>query len=146
MKHILCCVDFSPVTDRVLTTCADLAHSLGATVTLLHVAPPDPEFVGYGVGPQSVRDSVAAQLRSTHSDVQRLAEGLREGGLEVTPLTVQGATVERIVDHAARLRADLLVLGSHGRGLMFELLVGSVAHGVLRQATVPVVVVPAPRG
>jgi nucleotide-binding universal stress UspA family protein len=107
------------------------------------VAAPDPDFVGYDVGPQSVRDQVANELRTEHRSVQALAATLEHSGLSVTALTVQGVVVERILEHATRLHAELIVLASKGRSAVAELITGSTVHGVLRAAGVPVVVVPA---
>ena len=50
MKEILAAVDFSDYSDAVVSRAASLALAFGANVTLLHVAAPDPDFVGYGIG------------------------------------------------------------------------------------------------
>lgn len=50
--------------------------------------------------------------------------------------------MERLLAEQGRLAADAIVLGSHGHGALYDLLVGSVAEGVLRRAPCPVVVVP----
>ena len=106
----------------------------GGRLVLLHVAAPDPDFVGYDIGPQSVRDQVALELRTEHRSVQALAETLQHSGLSVTALTVQGVVVERILEHATRLQAELIVLASKGRSAVAELFTGSTVHGVLRAA------------
>ena len=55
----------------------------------------------------------------------------------------QGPTIETIIEEAGRLKVDMIVVGSHGHGAMYQLLVGSVSEGVLHRATCPVLVVPA---
>jgi nucleotide-binding universal stress UspA family protein len=55
---------------------------------------------------------------------------------------VQGATAQTILTEAARLDVDMIVMGSHGRGAMVRLLVGSVSEAVLYKSTWPVLVVP----
>jgi hypothetical protein len=60
-------------------------------------------------------------------------------------MVLSGTPVEVILREAERLRAELLVLGSHGHGLLHSLLVGSVCQGVLRRAPCSVVVVPGRR-
>lgn len=142
MPIILVPVDFSPA-EQAVTSCAeDLARRLRAKVVLLHVEAPEPDFIGYQVGPQSVRDAVA---RSVHGDAQTLhalRDRLREQGRDVESLLIQGPTVEKIVSEAVRLEADYIVMGSHGHGNLFELVVGSVSDGVIRRAPCPVVLVP----
>lgn len=142
MRIVLAGVDFSEHCDAVLR-CARALTDPGGELVLLHVAQPEPDFVGYGIGPQSVRDSVAIELRSEHRELQRLAASLGDSGVTVTALTVQGEVVARLVEHAQRLGAELIVVASHGRSALTELVGGSTVRGLLRVAPLPVVVVPA---
>jgi len=141
MRRILACVDLSAPDDAVIDCARGLAAPDG-TLLILHVAAPDPDFVGYEAGPQSVRDEVAGDLRREHREVQRLADRVHNVGLTVTPLTVQGVATDRILEHSRRLEVDFVVIGSRGHGALHNLVAGSVLHGVLRGATMPVVVVP----
>lgn len=140
---ILAAVDFSAVTERVFGVLTRMAATFPAEVRLVHVAPPDPAFVGYVAGPAVVRDQVANELHATHQQLQEMAERLRTDGVETTALQLQGATVATILAEAERLPAELIVLGSHGRSAVHDLLVGSVSDGVVRAAKVPVLLVPA---
>lgn len=140
---VLACVDLSPIAPAVVACAAELARALGTELVLLHVAPPDPDFVGYAAGPQSVRDQVAARLRKEHRELEARARALGGGSLAVKPLMIQGSTADGILSQAHKLGAQLIVLGSHGHGKLRDLLVGSVTDSVLRRAAVPVVVVPA---
>ena len=139
---ILVAIDFSEAASRVLSEARSYAKSFSAEVVLIHVAAPDPDFVGYEPGPQSVRDRVAKGFRTEHQTLQREAEEFRKLGIEATPLLVQGRTSQTILEEAERLGADLIILGSHGHGAVYQMLVGSVSEGVLRKATCPVLVVP----
>lgn len=144
MDCILACVDHSAVTRVVIEQAARLASLSNGRLTLLHVVPADPEWVGYEVGPQTVRDSVAHEMREEHRATQQLAAEVRERGIDVQALTVQGPTVERILGQAEALDADVLVIGAHRHGPIRELFVGSIARQVIHSATRPVLVVPAP--
>lgn len=135
-------LDLSEVTDRLLEIVVRTAEATGAALWLLHVAEPDPAFVGYEAGPAVVRDAVAAEVRDRNDDLQARARSLRERGFEVTALHVQGETARTILAEAARLDADLIVMGTHGHGAMFDLLVGSVSQAVLRDSVIPVLLVP----
>lgn len=140
--NILAAVDFSAVTDDVLAALGRIGAATPAKVFLVHVAPPEPDFVGYGTGPDVVRGQVAVELRTQHQHLQRLAGELRAGGVETTALLLQGATVDTLIAEAGKLEADLIVLGSHGHGAVYDFLVGSVAEGVVRRSKVPVLLVP----
>lgn len=146
MKTLVALVDFSDVTEAVVETTGTLASALDAEVFILHVAPPDPDFVGYKVGPQTVRDGVAHDLKSAHKQLGDLEGLLNSGGVKTTSLLIQGPTVEKALQVADRLRAGMIVIGSHGHGALHNALLGSVAEGVVRKATCPVLVVPARKG
>jgi nucleotide-binding universal stress UspA family protein len=143
MACVLAGVDFSDVTQRVLETAGRLARALDAELVVLHVAAPEPEFVGFAAGPQSVRDQVAEKLREQHRELGTCVETLVAHGTKARALMVQGAAAEALLEHATRLGAELIVVGSHGHGKLHQLLTGSVAGAVLKRASVPVIMVPA---
>jgi nucleotide-binding universal stress UspA family protein len=142
MENILAAVDFSNATADVVQHAAVLTRQFSAKLWLLHVAAPDPDFVGYEVATQATRDQMAERFHQEHRDLQALAGTVRGLGVEATPLLVQGSTAEKILEEAQRLDADLIVLGSHGRGALFKTLVGSTSEGVLRKSRCPVTIVP----
>jgi nucleotide-binding universal stress UspA family protein len=145
LGNILAAIDFSAVSDEVVALAGRLSRAAGDRVWLLHVAAPDPAFLGWQAGPQSTRDARAEALRSEHRDLQSRAEALRGSGLEATALLVQGGTVETILAEAERLHAELIVVGSHGRGALGRALLGSVSEGLVRRSALPVLVVPSAR-
>jgi nucleotide-binding universal stress UspA family protein len=145
MRSILVPVDLSEATPALVAWSAALAERLGCRLWLLHVAAPDPAFVGYTAGPESVRAQRAATLRKEHRALQEHADALRERGIDACALLVQRPTVEGILAEAASLGADLIVMGSHGRGAVARALVGSASQGVLRGARCPVTIVPCHR-
>lgn len=140
--NILVSVDFSDATPRILRAAGRLTRALSGKLWLLHVAEPEPEFVGYEAGPDVVRDQVAREYRDEHRRIQEYADAMRDEGLAVTALLIRGAIVETVIAEAERLDADLLIVGSHGYGAVYDLLVGSVSRGILKHAEIPVLVVP----
>ena len=140
---LLAAVDFSEAAGAVLEQAAELARLTGAKLVLLHVARPEPDFVGYDVGPQHVRDHLAVVFVEEHRQLRAWADELKSEGIAASYRLVQGATAETILDQAEDLKADLIVVGSHGHGAVYDLLVGSVSESLLRKTDRPVVVVPA---
>jgi nucleotide-binding universal stress UspA family protein len=109
---------------------------------VLHVAEAEPDLVGFDVGPEVVRDQVAREFREEHKAVQQHTNTLREAGIEANALFIRGPIVETILQQAERIEADLLIVGSHGFGALYDLLVGSSSRGVLKHSGIPVLVVP----
>jgi nucleotide-binding universal stress UspA family protein len=139
---LLVALDLSPITEIILKTVKTLAKKSKAEVTLLHVLQPDPDFVGYGVGPQAERDFVAKKIQENRATVQSLAGELAKEGLQVTPVVIQGNTVDTILEEADKMDADMIVTGSHGYGMMYKLFVGSVSKEVLKHSKRPVLIIP----
>jgi len=89
-----------------------------------------------------MRDEAAREFRKEHVALQNEVHAFRDMGVDATALMVQGQTAESILKEADRLKAELIVIGSHGHGAVHHLLVGSVSEHVLRKAKCPVLVVP----
>lgn len=139
---ILVAIDLSEATPRVLQVTERVARQSAGEVRLLHVAEAEPDFMGYDSGPEVVRDQIAKEFRDEHRAVQSHAESLRESGIECSARLIQGPIVETVFNEAQRFEADLLIVGSHGFGALYDLLVGSVSRGILKDADIPVLVVP----
>ncbi|NTW50354.1 MAG: universal stress protein, partial [Chlorobiales bacterium] len=143
MKNILVAIDFSSVTDKLLAEAVRLAKAFGSALLLVHVAAPEPSFVGDAAGPQQFRDRRAKELHEEHQSLARFTKEIESQGIHVKALLIQGPTVEMLQEQAAITQADLIIAGSHGHGALHHLIVGSVSEGLLRKANCPVLLVPA---
>jgi len=147
-KRILVAVDGSPTSNRGFKVAVALAKSLGAKLVVLHVI--DERAVGIGlsasgyVAPAYVEDVIAA-LRDAGRKV--LAKAQREAkaqGQEIDAHMVESlgdGVAQTILRQARKIKPDLIVLGTHGRRGLARVVVGSDAETVLREATVPVLLV-----
>lgn len=144
VKNILAAVDFSGVTDAVVNAAESMALVYATPVTFMHVEAPEPAFVGYEPGPQHVRDNLAKQVIEDHQRIGEVRERLKADGVDCHSLVVQGPIVDKILEEADRIGAGLIVIGSHGHGMLYDLVLGSVSEGVTRKAQCPVLVVPDP--
>jgi nucleotide-binding universal stress UspA family protein len=143
MKNILVPVDFSAETERVLGIAATIGRCFNAKLWLVHVAAPDPDFVGFDAGPSYVREQRAEVLRQEHTDIQAMAAAMKQDGLDCEGLLVQGSTTETLLEEIEKLSAEMVIMGSHGKTGLFKAFVGSVSEQVLRDSRVPVMIVPA---
>ena len=140
--RILVAVDLSDATNKVMRVTEYLAKATQGDVRLLHVAEAEPDFVGYEAGPEVVRDQIAREFRDEHRKIQEHADMLRQAGVSAKALLIQGPIIETVLGEAKRFEADLLIVGSHGFGALYDLLVGSSSRGILKDTEIPVLVVP----
>lgn len=141
MRTMLVPVDFSPVSRRAMKAALRLAPALGLRIELLHVvARPvfGMDLSNYGV---DMMPFLHEAVRSMQKRLFRLRDRHRDC-LHALPVEV-GDPASLILDHARRLKAAFIVIGSHGHGAAYDLLAGSVAQSVLRHAPCPVLVLPA---
>ena len=139
---LLVAVDCSDSTETVVKKAEEIAKLLSATLWIVHIAQPEPDFVGFDTGPQSVRDYQAKTFHREHCQIQNIAAQLRKEGIETTALLIQGPTVETLLKEAKKLEVDMIIMGSHGRNVIAELFMGSVSKGIVSQSSYPVLIVP----
>ena len=144
MKNILIGVDFAPVTEELLRLGSEMARAFDGRLRLLHVAAPDPAFVGYEPGPQTVRDSRAHELRTEHARLQHMADRLSLKGIQTDALMVQGNTSDTLLAQAEEWAADVIILGNRRHGFVRKAVIGSSSEGVIKNARCPVLLVPPP--
>ena len=139
---IIAAVDFSDITDAVISKAADMASALNATVWVIHVTEPDPIFVSHDADSQVMCDQLANHFHQEHQQLQSFAEQLRKEGLEATALLLQGSTAEIITRQIDKLEAQLLIIGKNKHGLIHRLLLGSNTTDILRQSPIATLLVP----
>lgn len=132
IKQILCPIDFSTHSRQALDHAIAMARRFDARITALHVIPPDPADLSI-YDPDRRRDELS---RFVTADTGALP------GVAIDVALTTGSPVREIVEAAVTLKADLLVLGSHGRSGVKRLVLGSVAERTLRESPCPVLIVP----
>lgn len=145
MKTILVCIDFSPLTDRILDTAKGMAQCMSNGLHLVHVQPEkSPVPTAVVSNPDSSRGkSEALTRRKEVAQLEKICQRLKDEGIETTWATPSGKIHEILIHEAKEHNAQFVVMGSHGNGAMHHLVVGSVAAGVLKGLGLPVVLVPA---
>ena len=139
---LLVAVDLSESTQTIVEKVEEINKEYPAKVWILHNAEPEPDVLEFKVDPVAAREALAKKFHNEHRQIQEIANRLRKAGLDTTALLVHGPTVEYILKEASELNVDMIVVGSHGRGAMYKLLVGSVSEGILRKSRCPVLVIP----
>jgi len=144
-KRILVPVDGSATAAKGMTAAIKLAREGRGKLLLLNVIEEYAAFsapeVGVNIGP--LLDSLRVAAKRT---LERCARSAAKQGVKPQSVLAEnygGRVADTIVRQAKRLRADLIVMGTHGRRGMSRALLGSDAELVARYSTVPVLLVPA---
>lgn len=137
--HLLVPLDGSSRAELALPIAARLARALGATLTILRVVPPSEDLIWQAVGP--LHD--AARVREdewVHAEayLQRITASKMLEGLQVVPIVTGGNAAQRILIEAQAKPTDLIILCSHGEAGFKRWRYGSVSLKVVRQSSVPV--------
>ncbi len=144
MKNLLVALDMKPSDALLLAQASLLAQKCGSRIWMIHVASPDPDFVGFEMGPKYIRDFVADELRTEHRQLQAYVAELKGKSLDAEGLLVQGPTIDMIEAEAKKLNIDLLILGSHKHSFLYEAFVGNTAVRIIKESSIPVMIVPLP--
>ena len=149
-RTILVAVDGSSTSDAALAAAVALARALSGCLRVLHVvdSPYDYPDVMYGRVPGDREELQETWHKAGQEVLDRAVAQARQGGCEPEQCLIEsnGAHASQHIVEAARAwGADLIVVGTNGRRGLTRLLLGSVAEGVARAATVPVLLVRAPQ-
>jgi len=140
LETILHPTDFSPASEYAFRLACSLARDHGARLLVVHVAPP---ILAYGelvpLPPVNYRDLVWEEFHK----LEETEPWVRT--LRLDTKLFEGEPAEKIVAAAKESKADLVVMGTHGRTGLRRILMGSVAEEVLRLAPCPVLTVKAPQ-
>jgi nucleotide-binding universal stress UspA family protein len=142
VRHILVPHDFSETGEHALTFALDLAQRLGARVTVLHVYEV-PAFA-FPEMPVETTDLTGQIERASRSALDGVVARTQRLGVEVRASLREGTVWSEIQAAAGELKADLVVMGTHGRRGLSHALLGSVTEKVVRTAPCPVLTVRGP--
>jgi nucleotide-binding universal stress UspA family protein len=138
IKNVMVATDFGKAADAALRYGRELAGRFGATLHLVHVV--EASYVGFGVEtyvpplPDVDGEPEESARRRLNSLIESAGNGPRTIAA-VLPSTVPSVA---IIDYARDHDIDLVVMGTHGRGALAHLVMGSVAERVVREAPCPV--------
>ena len=142
LRRILHATDFSRASRRAFQEAVALARRGHGRLMLVHVlTPPSPFVAEDGLGQPSWEDLQRRARRAATRRLDLLLGAARGAGVRAESALVEGLPFEGIVRLARRRRADVVVIGTHGRSGVGRLLMGSVAARVLRLAPCPVLTV-----
>lgn len=140
-KKILVPLDFSDYTDEIMNVAVQIAEKFGSTIHLLHVIPNMDYFTPYESF-LSAENLVSIQRdieREVGKDMEVVVKKLKD--IPATKTIRAGVAFLEIVDYVRTENIDLVVMGTHGRGGIEHILIGSVAEKVVRKSPCPVLTI-----
>ncbi|RJQ48025.1 MAG: universal stress protein [Gaiellales bacterium] len=152
-KNVLVTTDGSARAEKAAAYAIDLARNTGGSLHVISVVNEDkprnageidPDFYEEIVDSPNV-DTGALELKRKKPEMEfagRIAEQASQQGVEASTVVRVGNPAEEIVSAASDLGADVIVVGSHGRGAAAAALMGSVATNIIHKGDVPVLVIP----
>ncbi len=145
MKNLLAPIDFSDVTDRVIDTAEQMARAFGAKLWLIHCVKEHPVFAPMEEVPLVLPDTDMAMSErhpEQYQELVTLTSALKAKGIDAEALFVVGIPADEILFVADQYQIDLILMGSHGHGALYEMVMGSVAQAVLHQTNRLTLIVP----
>lgn len=134
-KHILVALDFSPHAEQILKKAFEFSQSMHATLSLLHVVEPLPSygyaFLGAAEIETELRDQAIKKITSLGKKFEITPKYLHTRG---------GFPKTEIILLAEEIKADLIIIGSHGHHGLINLL-GSTANAIIHQANCDVLTI-----
>jgi nucleotide-binding universal stress UspA family protein len=157
MKKILIALDYDPTAQKVAEAGFALARSMGAEVILLHVmsAPEYYYSTGYDhdtmMGFTGITDRGPLQTNTVDTIKKAAMDFLNKtkdhlGDKTIQAVVGEGDNADSILKTAKDLKADVIVIGSHSRRWLDDILMGSVTEKVLHHSTIPLFIVPTKKG
>ena len=139
IRRILHATDFSPASRPAFARAVGLARGNRAELIVLHVVTPPIPYTPDGYALPQTYDRLLTDMRAAaQKQVDRLVARAKAGGARARSLLLEGSPHERITRAARSTRADLIVIGTHGRTGLARLFLGSVAGRVIATAGCPV--------
>ena len=141
-QNILVPVDGSETSYAAVAQAAELAKAFGGKITVVQVLALDPYIAAEYISATQTNDLIERARTSVLKTLDEAAAKFSNLGIPVEAKLLEGQVVHReIIREAETSKADLIVIGSHGRTGLKRLFLGSVAQSVLGEAHIPVLVV-----
>jgi nucleotide-binding universal stress UspA family protein len=138
-ERILYPTDFSDVSKKALEYCKKLKEAGTKKIIVLHVIEWDPNVEKI---PANIKEVFKKEVEQTaRKEIEAIATELKDKGFDVTVRIELGSPLREILKVEEEEKVSAIVLGSHGKSNIKEILIGSVSENVMRKSRMPVLVV-----
>ncbi|KAF1073504.1 universal stress protein [Halodesulfovibrio sp. MK-HDV] len=140
IKKAVVAVDFSDESTYIAEYARLFAEKFDAELIVVYAAPSLNQYVGFHVPPNTIESFVGEIVTGAEKSMDNFLEK-HFSGVKTTGKVVTGFAAEEILEIAADAKADLIIMGTHGRTGIDRILFGSVAAKIVRGADIPVLTV-----
>jgi nucleotide-binding universal stress UspA family protein len=151
MKKILIALDYDPTAQKIAENAYSWAKSMKVQIVLLHVIAdpayyssleysPITGFAGYMDMSNDHLDSIDGLIKASNQYLEKLAQHL--GDKKIRTIVKEGDFAKTILNTAKELKADMIIMGSHSRNWLENIVMGSVTEKVLHGTTIPLLIIP----
>jgi nucleotide-binding universal stress UspA family protein len=140
MKKILITLDYDSTSQKVAETGVNLAKAMNAEIILLHVISNPVFYYSQYSGMYQQLELLDDLKKAAQSFLNKTKLNLRNEAIQT--LIAEGNTADKILESAKNTKADIIVIGTHSRKWLENILMGSVAEKVLKDSTIPLFIVP----
>jgi len=162
MKNILVALDFEIEVEPILSQAIKAAKAYQAKLWIIHVVTPVKSQLGYSLSTQSLpglmaagegyynqlfdlettRSMIATELHKEHNVLLDYCDSIKKDNIDVQGLLIEGDPAEIIVSESQKKEIDLIILGTHGHGLIHKTIIGSISEQVIQKSTKPTLLIP----
>ncbi len=151
MKKVLIALDYDPTAQKIAEDGFALAKAMSAQVVLLHVVA-DPVYyssamyspiMGFGgyMDTEIMQPDIVDHLKKTSNDfLEKSKKHLGDDTIDI--MVTEGDVADAIVAAAKNITANVIVMGSHSRKWLEQIVMGSVTENVMRQTLIPLFIIP----
>ena len=162
MKNILVALDFEIGVEPILTHAIKAAKAYQAKLWIIHVVTSVKSQIGYSLSTQSLpglmaagegyynqlfdlettRNMIAAELHKEHNVLLGYCDSIKKDNIEVQGLLIEGDPAEVIISESQKKGIDLIIMGTHGHGLLHKTIIGSISDQVIHKSSKPTLLIP----
>lgn len=141
IKNILVPVDFSEVSEFIAKWAKEFAKKIGAKIHLVFVLEDLAEYEGFYIRAEALTELENILLENAEKAMEEFVKKHFSDMPEVNQIIIKGDVVEKIIETGEKVKADLIIIGTHGRKGLDRILFGSVANGVVKHSPIPVLTI-----
>ncbi|OUR59545.1 hypothetical protein A9Q74_17365 [Colwellia sp. 39_35_sub15_T18] len=140
MQKILVPIDFSNGMEKIIQKSMQMAKAFSGSIYLVHIEQPIRDISGRDHGDPV--DEMTHDYPHETAKLNALAKRIRNDGIETHAIFIKGVPSLSILEVEQKISAELIVMGTHGHGVVTGILLGGVSQAIIKKSACPVLLIP----